>query len=51
MSEAAPPPMVPSHVFFGEMRGKSFVLPRLTPTKYARVSLAHTISKIPKMTW
>ena len=35
------PPMLPSHDFFGERRGKSLCFPHIVPTQYAPVSLVH----------
>ena len=45
--EPTRPPMKPSQLFFGEMRGASLCLPNLLPTKYANESFAHTLQKMP----
>src|SRR5690625_1688473 len=35
------PPMRPSTLLFGDTLGKSFLFPKFTPIRYAKLSLAH----------
>lgn len=41
------PPIVPSHVFLGEIRSNNFVLPKNFPDKKANVSLVQIKINIP----
>ena len=48
-SENRNPPIVPSHVFFGEIRLNNKFRPKVIPVKYENVSLIHTMTKSVKI--